>query len=122
KGPLPAPGQWAQLSVAATDLGLKEGRAVSALTLQEYGGVAYWDAVALSGVVAAGPEKPQSAEAVARLRAFYLAYIARPVTDELAARQADWERARADREAAEDAIPGTMTFADRGTPRHAFVM
>jgi hypothetical protein len=155
QGPLPAPGQWARLSVAATDLGLKEGRAVSALALQEYGGIAYWDAVALSGesrpaadplasfrvwwkglggkappelpaglnaVVAAGPEKPTPADAVAKLRAFYLAYIARPVTDELAARQAQWEKARADREAAEAAIPGTMTFADRATPRDAFVM
>jgi hypothetical protein len=155
KGPLPSPDKWAQLSVAATDLGLKDGEAVSAVTLQEYGGIAYWDAVALSGesrpaadplasfrvwwkslggkappelpaelgaVVAAGPEKPQPADAVAKLRKFYLAYIARPVTDELADRQAEWEKARADRQAVEAAIPGTMTFADRATPRDAFVM
>jgi hypothetical protein len=155
KGPLPAPGQWAELSVAATELGLKDGRTVSAVTLQEYGGVAYWDAIALSGqsrpavdplasfrvwwkslggkappelpaglsaVVAAGLEKPQPADTVAKLRMFYLAYIARPVTDELATRQAEWEKARADREAAEAAIPGTMTFADRGMSRDAFVM
>jgi hypothetical protein len=155
KGPLPSPGQWTQLSIAATDLGLKDGRAVSAVTLQVYGGVAYWDSVALSGesrpasdplasfrvwwkglggkappelpaglgaVVAAGPDKPQPADAVSKLRTFYLAYIARPVTDELAARQAAWEKARADREAAETAIPGTLTFADRATPRDAFVM
>jgi hypothetical protein len=155
KGPLPSPGQWTHLSVAAMDLGLKDGRAVSAVTLQVYGGLAYWDAVALSGenrpatdplasfrvwwkslggkappelpaglgaVVAAGPDKPQPADVVSKLRTFYLAYIARPVTDELAARQAAWEKARADREAAETAIPGTMTFADRATPRDAFVM
>ncbi len=155
KGPLPAPGKWVQLSVAAADLGLKEGQRVSILTLQEYGGIAYWDTVALRGesrpatdplasfrvwwkglggkappglpaglgsVVAAGPAKPQPAEAVAKLRTFYLAYIARPVTDELAVRQAEWEKTRADREAAEAAIPGTMTFADRATPRNAFVM
>jgi hypothetical protein len=155
KGTLPSPGQWAQLSVAASDLGMKGGRAVSAVTLQAYGGIAYWDAVALSGesqpaadplasfrvwwkglggkaphelpagldaVVAAGPGKPQPADAVARLRAFYLAHVARPVTDELAARQAEWEKARADREAAEAAIAGTMTFADRAKPRDAFVM
>jgi hypothetical protein len=154
KGPLPAPGQWAQLRVAAADLGLKEGRAVSSITLQEYGGIAYWDAVVLSGesrpsadplasfrvwwkglggkappelpadlvpVVTAGPEKAKPADA-SRLRTFYLAYIARPATDELAARQAEWEKARADREAAETAIGGTMTFADRATPRQAFVM
>jgi hypothetical protein len=155
KGPLPSPGQWAQLNVAATDLGLKDGRPVSAVTLQVYGGIAYWDAVALSGesrpatdplasfrvwwkglggkappelpaelsaVVAPGPDKPQPADAVKKLRTFYLAYIARPATDELAARQAAWEKARANREAAEAAIPGTMTFADRATPRDAFVM
>jgi hypothetical protein len=155
KGPLPSPGQWAQLSVSAADLGLKDGQKVSALTLQEYGGIAYWDAVALSGesrlatdplasfrvwwkglggkappelptglgsVVAAGQDKPQPADAVARLRTFYLAYIARPVTNELAIRQAEWEKARADREAAEAAIPGTMTFADRSPSRAAFVM
>src|SRR5579884_887715 len=155
KGSLPPPGQWGQLSVAAADLGLKDGQAVSSLTLQEYGGIAYWDAVALSGesrsaadplasfrvwwkglggkappslpaglreVVAAGPEKPQPADAVAKLRAFYLAYIARPATKELAAQQAEWEKARADREAADAAIPGTLTFADRATPRDAFVM
>lgn len=155
KGPLPSPGQWAQLSVAAADLGLKDGQKVSAMTLQQYGGIVYWDAVALSGesrpatdplasfrvwwkglggkappglpvelngVVAAGPDKPQPADAVARLRAFYLAYIARPVTDELAVRQAEWEKARADREAADAAIPGTMIFADRSPPRDAFVM
>jgi hypothetical protein len=155
KGSLPAPGEWTQLSVAAADLGLKDGQKVSVITLQQYGGIAYWDAVALRGesrlatdplasfhvwwkglggksapglpaelgsVVAAGPDKPQPADAVIKLRTFYLAYIVRPVTRELAARQADWEKARADREAADAAIPGTMTFADRTTPRDAFVM
>jgi hypothetical protein len=73
-------------------------------------------------VVAAGPDKTQPADAVSKLLAFYLAYIARPVTDELAARQAEWEKARADHEAAEAAIPGTLTFTDRPTPRDAFVM
>lgn len=155
KGPLPMPGQWVQLSVATTDLGLKDGQAVSSLTLQDYGGIVYWDTIALSGesrpasdslasfrvwwkslggkappelpaelnaVVAAGPEKPQPADVVAKLRTFYISYVARPITDELAARQAEWEKARADREAAETAIPGTMTFADRAMPRDAFVM
>ena len=155
KGPLPAPGQWAKLSATAAELGLKEGQLVGGITLQEYGGVAYWDAVAVSGdlapaadplasfqawwkglggkappelpaelnaVVAGGPGKKPTLEAVAKLRAFYLAYIARPVSDELAARQAEWDAARANREAADDAIPGTMTFRDLGVPREAFVM
>ena len=48
-----------------------------------------WPVTALNAVVTAGPEKAKPAD-VARLRSFYLAYIARPVTDELAARQAAW--------------------------------
>jgi hypothetical protein len=156
QGPLPAPGQWAKLSVTAADLGLKEGQQVSSLTLQEYGGVAYWDAVAVSGerdpaadplasfrvwwkglagkqappelpaglrsVATGGPDKQHPPEAVAKLRAFYLAFLARPFGDELAAGQAEWEKARADREAADAAIPGTMIFRDRESPRDTFVM
>jgi hypothetical protein len=154
-GPLPAPGQWAKLSVATAELGLKEGQAVTSIKLQEYGGVVCWDAVALTGernpasdplasfrvwwkglggkappelpgdlhaLAAGGPDKQHPPEKVARLRAFYLAFIARPAGDELAARQAEWERARADRQAADAAIPGTMIFRDRDTPRDAFVM
>ena len=34
-----------------TELGLKDGQAITSLTLQEYGGVVYWDATALSGEV-----------------------------------------------------------------------
>jgi len=49
RGPLPAPGRWAKLSASAADLGLKDGQHVGSLTLQEYGGVVYWDAVTLSG-------------------------------------------------------------------------
>ncbi|HET6573465.1 MAG TPA: DUF1549 domain-containing protein, partial [Fimbriiglobus sp.] len=49
KGPLPAPGQWAALTVTAADLRLKPGQAIASLTMQEFGGVAYWDAVTLTG-------------------------------------------------------------------------
>ena len=49
KGPLPAPGQWAKLIASAADLGLKEGQQVGGLTLQEYGGVVFWDAATMSG-------------------------------------------------------------------------
>jgi hypothetical protein len=154
-GPLPAPGQWARLSVSTTELGLKEGHTVATVTLQAFGGVAYWDEVSLTGernpavdplasfrvwwkglggkaplelpadlhaLVSAGPDRPHAAAAVARLKAFYLAYIARPVSDELAARLALWERTRADREAADAAIPGTMIFREAAAPRQAFVM
>jgi len=154
RGPLPAPGQWDKLSVSAADLGLKEGQLISSLALQEYGGVAFWDAPSFTGelapavdplasfsvwwkglggkapldlpaelnAVATTPEKKHTPEAVAKLRAFYLAFVARPVTDELAAAQIAWEKARTDHHAAADAIPGTMVFKDLDVPRDAFVM
>src|SRR5207237_1113404 len=136
--------------------GLKEGQLVGNITLQEYGGVAFWDAPALTGelapatdprasfrvwwkglpngkggnglpgevgaIAASGPDKKQTPEAVAKLRAYYLAYVARPVNDDLAARQVAWEKAEADHHAAADAIPGTMVFGDLPTPRDSFVM
>jgi hypothetical protein len=155
KGPLPAPGQWAKISVSAAELGLKEGQAVGSITLQEYGGEVYWDAPAFTGdlapamdplasfqvwwknlggkappelpaelnaVAAGGPSKKPAAEAVAKLRAFYLAFVARPVNGDLAIAQAAWEKARADHHAAADAIPGTMVFRDLPVPRDSFVM
>jgi hypothetical protein len=154
-GSLPAAGQWTKLSVSITELGLKEGQTVSSITLQEYGGVVYWDTVAISGelspttdplasflvwwkglsgrvppelpeelktVVKGGPDQPHDPRAVASLRTFYLAFIARPNTDELAEAQKDWEQARADHAAVADAIPGTMVFRDLPVPRDAFVM
>ncbi|VTT98438.1 peptidylprolyl isomerase : Uncharacterized protein OS=Planctomyces brasiliensis (strain ATCC 49424 / DSM 5305 / JCM 21570 / NBRC 103401 / IFAM 1448) GN=Plabr_3000 PE=4 SV=1: PSCyt1: PSCyt2: PSD1 [Gemmataceae bacterium] len=155
RGALPAPGQWARLSVPTGDLGLKEGQAVTSLALQEYGGIAYWDAPAFTGELApstdplasfkvwwtglggkappdlppelkavaeGGPQKKHAAPDVAKLRAFYLAFVARPVSDELAVRQLAWERARTEHHAAADAVPGTMVFKDLAVPRDAFVM
>jgi hypothetical protein len=155
KGPLPAPGQWAKLTVSASDLGLKEGQQVAAVTFQEYGGIAYWDAATLSGDIApatdplasfrvwwkglagrvppelpselnavatGGPSRRHSPEAVQRLWAFYVAFVARPVNEDLAALETAWEKARADHAAAADAIPGTMVFGDLDVPRDAFVM
>lgn len=155
KGPLPAPGEWAKLSIPAADLGLKDGQNVGALTLQEYGGVVCWDRVAFTGesnpatdplasfqvwwkglngkappelpgelnaVATGGPDKKHSPDAVAKLQAFYLAYVARPVEEDLANQFAAWEKARVDHAATDDAIPGTMIFRDLGMPREAFVM
>ncbi len=155
KGPLPAPGVWTRLTATAADLGLKEGQVVQSLTLQEHGGIACWDAVALIGesipatdplasfrvwwkglggkappelpadlhaVVAGGPGGKHPPETVAKLNAFYLAFVGRPAGADLAARRAEWERARGDREAADVAIPGTLVFRDMDRPREAFVM
>ncbi len=154
-GPVPKPGEWTKLTVSAADLGLKEGQSVPSLTLQEFGGVAYWDAVVLKGEIdpatdpiesfelwwkslgkkappelpadlsklaAGGPTKKHDAAAVAKLRGFYLSFVARPATKRLKSLQDAWEKTRADHEATDDAIPGTMIFRDLGMPREAFIM
>ncbi|MBS0211222.1 MAG: DUF1553 domain-containing protein [Planctomycetes bacterium] len=54
-GPLPEPGQWTRLIVSAKDFGLKAGQRVNSIALQQAGGVVYWDAFAVQGIVA--PEK-----------------------------------------------------------------
>ncbi|MBX9624088.1 MAG: DUF1549 domain-containing protein, partial [Gemmataceae bacterium] len=64
-GPRPQPGGWVLLSVPAADLGLKDGQPIKSLTLQEYGGVAYWDAVAVSG------EGSPAADPLASFRAWW---------------------------------------------------
>ncbi len=48
-GALPKPGAWAKLSASNDELGLKAGQSLASLTLQEYGGVVYWDAAAMTG-------------------------------------------------------------------------
>ena len=48
-GPLPAVGKWARLTATTAALGIADGQAIPSLTLQEYGGVVYWDDVALTG-------------------------------------------------------------------------
>jgi hypothetical protein len=59
-GALPEPGWWAQLKVSTADLGLKDRQSVTSLTLQEYGGVVFWDAVALVGEVDAATDPRSS--------------------------------------------------------------
>jgi hypothetical protein len=76
----------------------------------------------LNPVAVGGPDKKHAPEQVAKLRAFYLALVARPQTGELADAQAAWEKARAAHHAAADAIPGTMVFRDLPVPRDSFVM
>lgn len=154
-GPLPEAGRWAKLQLKADALGLKAGQTVGSLTLQEYGGVVYWDAVSflgraepaadplssfrvwwkslngkappdlpsdLASVAVGGPSKPYIPSDAARLREYYLAFVARPVTDELKKRRAAWEKAKAEHLIAADAIPGTLVFKDLPVPRDAFVM
>lgn len=133
-GPLPKLGEWAKLTIPTERLGLKEGQIIASLTLQEHGGVAYWDAAALRGEakVKTDPrssfsvwqkvEKTKPAGNEKALREHFLAFVARPLNPEHEAAQAVYEKARADRAAAEDAIPGSLIFRDLGMPREAFVM
>lgn len=76
----------------------------------------------MRAVAAGGPSKPYPPSLAARLRAYYLAFVARPATDDLTAARAEWEKARAEHAIAADAIPGTMVFRDLPVPRDSFVM
>jgi hypothetical protein len=49
RGPLPKPGEWSRLAFRADDLGLKEGQHVTGFTLQEAGGIVWWDAFTVAG-------------------------------------------------------------------------
>jgi hypothetical protein len=133
-GPLPKPGEWAKISIDTSKLGLKEGQVVGSLTLQEHGGVVHWDAVLLRGQgrMKTDPrtsfgvwqklEKSKPASDEKSLREHFLAFVARPLNADHEAAQVAFEKARADRAAAEDAIPGSLIFRDLGMPREAFVM
>lgn len=153
-GPIPAPGEWTKLVLTAEQLGMKAGQKIASLSLQEYGGIVYWDAPVVVGesdpatdprasfatwwkrlgkrvpnelpgdlqkIVAGGPKGKQPAADVAKLRAYYLAHVARP-TGSVASARKQWEEARAAQQAADAAIPGTMIFKDLAAPREAFVM
>ncbi|MFO0928159.1 MAG: DUF1553 domain-containing protein [Gemmataceae bacterium] len=76
----------------------------------------------LHGLIAGGPGKALSADEALRLRKFYLAVVARPVSGELEAARAAWEAARTARIVAEESAPGTFIYREMGTPRDSFVM
>lgn len=75
----------------------------------------------LHGILTAGIEKASEADRAAVQR-FYLASVARPLDETHAEFQRAWQAARAERIAADEAIPGTMIFRDLEQPREAFVM
>lgn len=76
----------------------------------------------LHAMIQGGPGKELSAEEGARLRRFYLAIVARPVNDEIAAARTAWESARTSRIIAEETASGTFIFKDMDKPRDSFVM
>jgi hypothetical protein len=165
-GDLPPPGQWTQLEISADKLSLQPGDVVRSVTLAQFGGVAWWDALTMSGAVdtasdvrtslqawwksRAGKETPgvpkelaallkqgppdvaksdataaddnKRSEQVAALRQFFLAFIARPINDELRDRHREWLDAQGAVATFEDSIPGTLIFKDLDKPRESFVM
>jgi cytochrome c553 len=57
-----------------------------------------------------------------RLRAFYLAMVARPQDPALQAARTAWETARTARVVTEESAAGTFIYNDSATPRESFVM
>jgi mono/diheme cytochrome c family protein len=55
-----APGKWTKLSLRSTELGLKPGDRLNGVTLNQTGGIAYWDAMALVGTPDAARDPAQS--------------------------------------------------------------
>ena len=80
----------------------------------------------LAATLKAGPDSKANADIIAKLRAFFVAYIARPTSiandKELVETRESYEQAVADRHTLEDSIPGTFIFKDMEKPRDAFVM
>lgn len=154
-GEVPQPGPWAALEIPAARFELKPGDVVKGFTLAQFGGIAWWDGIRLTGDVNPatdprssfhvwwksrtgqdtpgipgeiqatlkdGPEMNPTPELRDKLLHYYLASIARPVTEELQAQQQSWMAAKAARVAFEESMPGTFIFKDLEKPRDAFVM
>lgn len=152
--PIPL-GQWTKLSLRPADLAVKAGDRLNGVTLNQTGGIAYWDALSLVGTLEptsdpaqslavwrqrvgstpppdlpaelnpalqAGPDKPLPSELSAKLRQFYIAFVARPQTKELAIARTAWEGARVARLIADEAAPGSMVYREMEKPRESFVM
>ena len=69
-----------------------------------------------------GGDAQLNPELSTKLRRFYLAVVARPVNDDLAAARQNWENARAARIIADEAAPGSMVYRELDKPRESFVM
>ncbi|MFO0905599.1 MAG: PSD1 and planctomycete cytochrome C domain-containing protein [Pirellulales bacterium] len=76
----------------------------------------------LHEAIRAGADKPLEAAPLERLRRFYLAVVARPANEDLAAARDRWEQARAAHIIAEEAAPGSMVYRELDKPRESFVM
>jgi hypothetical protein len=151
KEPLPA-GEWVKLAIKADDLGVAAGQAIKSLTLSTTGGVAYWDALAVTGTADAAADPLESfaawrkavgttppADLPGDLHAAVRAGDKATPADvdrlrtfwravvarpaEASATRVAWEQMRTARILAEEAAAGTFVFRDRaGPPRESFVM
>ncbi len=134
---------------------MPSGAQVTSVTLAQFGGIAWWDGLTISGEMAPasdvrssfvewwksrigketagvpaelttilkdGPDKNPTPELREKLLRFYLAFVARPIAEELAQRQQAWLDAQTQRAALEESIPGTFIFKELDQPRDAFVM
>ena len=76
----------------------------------------------LHALIQGGPDKVLSPDESQKLRRFYLAVVARPLNDDVAAARIAWETARVARLVAEETAPGTFIFKDTDKPRESFIM
>ncbi len=76
----------------------------------------------LHPLIQGGPDKPLTADELAKLQTFYLAVVARPVTPDLKAARQIWEAARVARIVAEESAIGTFIYRELDQPRDSFVM
>lgn len=83
-GDLPASGKWTRIEVTSEQLNLEPGSQVSSLTLAQFGGVVWWDALQVLGI---GPAANDPRESFAAWREYArgkdLPLIPKPVADEL---------------------------------------
>ena len=76
----------------------------------------------LHPLIQGGPDKPLTADELAKLQTYYLAMVARPVTPDLKAARQIWEAARVARIVAEESAIGTFIYRELDQPRDSFVM
>ncbi len=62
-GPLPKPGEWVKLEVPAGKIGLKAGDQITGFSFAQFGGLVYWDRLAVAGETSAADDPKLSFQA-----------------------------------------------------------
>ena len=152
EGPLPAVGQWTQLSVSLRDLPANE--VVQDLQFGLFDGICDWDGFVCSGkyentdessdwkkwwekqkgkdavlasgptaeAIKAGPDSEQGKKHASDVESYFYAYVCDEISPDLLAKRKAWQTKRIERSIAERSVAGTFVFKDMDTPREAFVM